>query len=367
MLVRRSWDYVVGVALGALTAPLDLACVLVALLTRGGGALAVTSLELRRIARFHGPVVTDPLDVRRCRLYLGLRWAVGLLGGGVLVLLLLWLVVGASVLTAWIFDGGWALLQDTGGGVGTGFVALVALPGIVLVFVTAAGVVGVGALDRWFATQVLGRDAERALRLRVAELTTSRDDVVDAVDAERRRIERDLHDGVQQRLVALGMLIGRARRSGDQGLLDQAHHSAQEAITELREVAHRVHPNALDAGGLVPALDALRERSPLPVTLRCNVSGRLRPAVETTLYYVVAEALTNAAKHAGASRVDVLVAPQPHDRVRVTVSDDGRGGADPSGGGLTGLARRVAAVDGTLTVHSPDGGPTTVEASVPCG
>lgn len=226
-------------------------------------------------------------------------------------------------------------------------------------------------MDRWYAVQVLGRQSERILHRRVAELTNSRDHVVDAIDDERRRIERDLHDGIQQHLVALGMLIGRARRAEKPDkmheLLTQAQATSQEAIDELREVANRVYPIALDKDGLRAAVEAMAERTGVPVRLTYGLPKRLRPAVESVLYFVISEAVTNAAKHACPKLLKVDITHQRFDRVLATVTDDGPGGADPSGTGLSGLVRRVGAVDGTLSVHSPVGGPTVVTVSVPCG
>lgn len=333
------------------------------------GAQALTGVEIRRIARFHGPVHTDALTPSRSRWYVGTRWPIGLLGTGVVLLLTLCLIVGGSMVSAWIFDGGWGLIENSDRVDGR-LVAAAALPGMPMTFVAVVGVVGIGSLDRWFAVQVLGRQSERLLHERVAALTSSRDHVVDAVDDERRRIERDLHDGVQQQLVAVGMLIGQARRTDDHGkrseLLARAHVTAQGAISELREVANRVYPIALDRDGLPAAIEAMAQRASVPVRSTYELKGRLRPAVEATIYFVVSEAVTNAAKHATPRLVEVAVTHQRFDRVRATVTDDGPGGADPSGTGLSGLARRVGALDGTLTVDSPVGGPTVVTASVPC-
>jgi signal transduction histidine kinase len=194
--------------------------------------------------------------------------------------------------------------------------------------------------------------------------------MMDAVDGERRRIERDLHDGVQQRLVALGMLIGRARRShhpdrADQLLL-QAHEESRRALTELREVAWRVYPTVLDEAGLHAALETVAERTTLPVHLTYDVEAPPAPRqVETVAYFVVSEAVTNVVKHSGATRIKVAL-HRDGPTLAVRVEDDGTGGADPAGGGLNGLASRVAALDGRFRVDSPAGGPTTVIAELPC-
>ncbi|KIF06575.1 histidine kinase, partial [Streptomyces sp. RSD-27] len=195
--------------------------------------------------------------------------------------------------------------------------------------------------------------------------------VLRAVDSERRRIERDLHDGVQQRLVALAMLLGRARRSRERdperadALLLQAHRESQEVLTELREVAWRVYPSALDSLGLEEALAGVAERCAIPLRTEFDAAGPLPGPVRTAAYFVVCEAVTNAAKHSGASAVSVRVVRRGP-VLTVRVEDDGSGGADPSGTGLSGLASRVAALDGLLRVESPAGGPTTVTAELPC-
>ncbi|MDV8023874.1 sensor histidine kinase [Rhodococcus sp. IEGM 1330] len=386
-LVRRWLMALAGVLLGSVTAISALMFTVVALVVvasarllgrRGeslrsaidAGALGLSEWEIRRLTRFHGTLHTDVATPHRCRWYLGMRWTIGLLGIGVVLLLALCVVVAGSMVSAWILNGGWGLIENADR-VDGGLITLVSLPGILLIFVAIVGVAGVGSLDRWFAVQVLGRQSDRILHQRVAELTSSRDHVVDAIDDERRRIERDLHDGIQQHLVALGMLIGRARRAEKPDkvheLLAQAQATSQEAISELREVANRVYPIALDTDGLRASVEAMAERASVPVRVTYELTERLRPAVESVLYFVISEAVTNAAKHAYPKLLEVNVAHQRFDRVLATVTDDGGGGADPSGTGLSGLARRVAAVDGTLSVHSPVGGPTVVTASVPCG
>ncbi|TYC19560.1 sensor histidine kinase, partial [Micromonospora sp. MP36] len=200
-------------------------------------------------------------------------------------------------------------------------------------------------------------------------LTASRAGVIAAVDAERQRIERDLHDGLQQRLVALGMLLGRARRSRDPGtareLLVQAHGDIQRAIDDLREVAWRVYPSALDHSSLDEVLALVAQRSAIPVQVSYTVPVRPPRPIETVLYFVACEAITNAAKHARATVISIKISPRAKG-VEMLVHDDGVGGADPHGSGLQGLARRVSALDGRLEVHSPPGGPTTIRAALPC-
>jgi len=220
------------------------------------------------------------------------------------------------------------------------------------------------------ARSLLGPTGESLLSARVEELTESRAGVVEAVDAERRRIERDLHDGVQQRLVTLGMLVGRARRAASRDpanaddLLRQAHDAAQQALVELRDVSWTIYPAILDDRGLDAALSALASRADTPVRVQYRLTGRLPRRLETAAYFVVSEAVTNAVKHAGAGLIEVTVTALV-DTTLVAIRDDGCGGANPSGSGLRGLAQRVAAVDGTFRLASPPGGPTIVTVELP--
>ena len=224
------------------------------------------------------------------------------------------------------------------------------------------------ALTRW----LLSPPADLAAR--VTELEISRERVVDAAEAERRRIERDLHDGAQQRLVALAMELGRAKAKfgddpeGAKVLLDRAHIEAKEALTELRNLVRGVHPPILTERGLDPALSGLAALCPIPVDVHVEVPVRPKPAVEAVAYFMVAEALTNVAKHSRASHASVVVEGHGFPgTLTVLVSDDGIGGADPHGAGLSGLADRVSGVDGELSVESPSGGPTMIAAVLPCG
>ncbi|MGV9315992.1 sensor histidine kinase [Streptomyces sp. NPDC003691] len=376
-LVISGTRAVVGLLAGALTAlaallaavPAGLALLAVLALPRARravlrplSALAVraTRTELRRLERCCGirpPAAYPPADALR---YAAYRIPLGLLGGMVLGLMatgLLWFLVG--------FFGWFVISVDYPLEVlGTG------LLGAFLLVLTAQGVHGTVLLEERLVRAVLGPGPHEALRRRIDQLATSRSEVVDAVDDERRRIERDLHDGVQQRLVALGILLGRARRSPDPEraglLLRQAQEESRRALAELREVAWRVHPAVLDEAGLPAALESVAERSPLPVDLHYDDGGRPPGRrTGTVLYFVVSEAVTNVVKHTAARRIGIAVR-RDGDLVRLTVEDDGAGGADPAGGGLTGLARRVAALDGRFAVHSPPGGPTTITAELPC-
>jgi signal transduction histidine kinase len=193
---------------------------------------------------------------------------------------------------------------------------------------------------------------------------------VDAFEAERRRIERDLHDGAQQRLVALTMTLGLARLDAPPGpLADQlakAHEEAGKALAELRELIHGIHPKILADYGLEAAVADAADRSVVPVDIDLELPGRPPQAVESAAYFVVCEALANVAKHSGADRAQVSGGHRDG-RLFLQVRDDGRGGADPSAGsGLTGLADRVSVLDGRLALSSPPGGPTLLLVEFPC-
>jgi signal transduction histidine kinase len=194
------------------------------------------------------------------------------------------------------------------------------------------------------------------------ELRRSRLRIVAAQDAERRRVERDLHDGAQQRLLSVALALRMARR--DPVLLDEASEQLDGAIDELRDLARGIYPAVLVDGGLAPALDALSERSPVPVEL--HVTGeRFPPPIEATAYFTVSEALTNVVKHSGASVARVCVG-RDGDVLRVSVGDDGTGGADAArGSGLRGLSDRAAALSGSLVVESSNKG-TTLTLELPC-
>ncbi|WP_336082685.1 sensor histidine kinase [Nocardia sp. SSK8] len=209
----------------------------------------------------------------------------------------------------------------------------------------------------------------------LAELRASRRAAVDDAVATLRRVERDLHDGTQARLVTIAMALGRAEErmaaGGDaRDLVADAHASSKEALTELRELVRGIHPPALELG-LGPALETLTARCAVPVALRVHLPKRPSPAIEAIAYFSVAELLTNVVKHAGASRAEVSVLPDSIRTLAITVRDNGIGGApDPGtatseGSGLAGLAARARAVDGSLTVHSPAGGPTVVTLLLP--
>src|SRR5215216_6102737 len=249
--------------------------------------------------------------------------------------------------------------------------ALVAtVAGAVLCVGAAWAVRAMAAAQGALALALLG-PSDSQLRARVEALQASRDRAVEGAEVERRRIERDLHDGAQQRMVALAMDLGMARAkletdpAAATALVGEAHEEAKRALAELRDLARGIHPAVLADRGLDAAISALAARSPVPVGVDVT-AGRLPGPVESTAYFVVAEALTNAAKHAVASEIGVRIT-RHRDLLVVEIIDDGAGGADPARGtGLRGLADRVAAVDGHLTITSPTGGPTVIRAELPC-
>jgi signal transduction histidine kinase len=229
----------------------------------------------------------------------------------------------------------------------------------------------VGAVGGAAALALENERLDAELRANLQELRASRARIVESADAARRRIERDLHDGAQQQLVAVALTLGTARSRIERDpaaaaeLLDVAAADLDAAIRDLRELARGIHPAVLSDRGLGPALEALANRIPLPVEIAELPAERLPEPIEAAAYFVVAEAITNVARYARATHAEVAVA-RNGDRVLVRVTDDGVGGADPAAGsGLRGLADRVAALDGRLEVVSPAGGGTTVRAVIP--
>jgi signal transduction histidine kinase len=252
--------------------------------------------------------------------------------------------------------------------------SIVAGPLWLHVVILAAGPVAAMALQRGRAefSRVLLAPTRAALQTRVSRLTGSRTQAVDASAAELRRIERDLHDGAQARLAALGMSIGLAEDliTDDPGqaraLLAEARESSGQALAELRDLVRGIYPPVLAERGLDGAVRALALTLPLPVDVRVELPGRAGAPVESAAYFAVAESLANVVKHAGARRAWVRL-QHTRDRLLMTVGDDGAGGADPgSGSGLRGIERRLAAFDGTITVTSPAAGPTVVTMELPC-
>ncbi|MBF8190522.1 sensor histidine kinase [Nonomuraea sp. K274] len=230
---------------------------------------------------------------------------------------------------------------------------------------------GMAALDLAVARTLLG-PSRSELGQRIETLTESRAGVIDAADAERRRIERDLHDGAQQRLVSLAMNLGLARATltdlpdSAREAIEQAHEEAKQALKELRDFVRGLHPAVLNDQGLDAALSGVAARAPFPVKLRVDIERRTSPTIEAVAFFIVSEALTNIAKHAAATKAEVSVRRE-RDRLHVLVYDDGCGGARLDGGtGLRGLAQRIDSVDGSLRMSSPLGGPTTIEVELPC-
>ncbi|MEU3613960.1 sensor domain-containing protein [Streptomyces sp. NPDC006872] len=244
----------------------------------------------------------------------------------------------------------------------------------VLLLAGGAYVLGAAAGARAALTRRLVAPRDGGREARVVELTRSRARLVDAFEAERRRIERDLHDGAQQRLVALSMALGLARLDAPPGgpLAEQLARAQDEAgavLAELRELIHGIHPKVLADHGLAAAVADAADRSPVPVDVECELPGaaRLPQAVEAAAHFVVREALANVARHSGAARARVRVEHRDGRLLVLEVSDDGGGGADRARGtGLTGLADRVSVLDGTLSVTSPPGGPTLLRVEIPC-
>jgi signal transduction histidine kinase len=260
-------------------------------------------------------------------------------------------------------------LAEVGQGPGSLAVSLLGVIGVGLVAPHLT--VAMGRLQVATAHWLLG-PRRAALEAQLEQLETSRSAAVDTAEAERRRIERDLHDGAQQRLVALAAMLGDARQHFDsdperaRAMLADAHEEAKAALKEIRDLVRGINPFILQDRGLDAALSAVVARSPVPVELDVRLSERPPSAVESAAYFVVAEALTNVARHAEATRAHVAVA-RSGNRVVIEVRDDGRGGADASvGTGLQGLRDRVAALGGTMYVLSPVGGPTTITVELPC-
>lgn len=251
-------------------------------------------------------------------------------------------------------------------------VAIATLGGVLMTLLAFGITRGLARLEAVLASALLDASPDE-LKRRVSDITSSRSRSMSAADQERRRLERDLHDGAQQRMVSLAMTLGLAQQklatNPEQGarLVAEAHEEAKRALQDLRDLARGLHPAVLTDHGLEAALPALAARCPIPTRVDVAVSPRPIPAVESAAYFVVAEALTNVARHSKAADVQVT-ARREHDLLTIEVRDDGTGGAQVvPGGGLAGLTDRVEALDGRLTMSSPDGGPTIVRVEIPCG
>jgi signal transduction histidine kinase len=246
------------------------------------------------------------------------------------------------------------------------------IAGILLLLAAPALAAALTWLDSHAGRALLGPSRAVELERRVESLSESRAGVVDAADAERRRIERDLHDGAQQRLVSLAMNLGLARATLTdvpepvRQVIAEAHEEAKEALAELRNLVRGLHPAVLEDRGLDAALSGIAARAPLPVRVHVAVSDRASPTVEAVAYFVVSECLTNIARHAAATEAEIDVR-RTGDGLVIRVTDNGIGGADPrSGTGLASLARRARSVDGSLQIDSPAGGPTVITVELPC-
>ncbi|GAA3849240.1 sensor histidine kinase [Saccharothrix violaceirubra] len=251
------------------------------------------------------------------------------------------------------------------------------LLGLSLLFAAPWAALGLSALDVLLARTLLERSARDVLAEKVESLVESRAGLMEAADAERRRIERDLHDGAQQQLTSLAMNLGIARQTLPdleepvRSVIVSAHEDAKSALADLRNLVRGLHPAVLDERGLDAALAGVCARSPVPVRLRVDVDVRPSAGIEAIAYFVVSESLTNIAKHAQAKSVEVSVRTvggrAVGGRLSVEVVDDGVGGAvERDGSGLRGLRQRVAAVDGALVVDSRPGRGTTIRAELPC-
>jgi hypothetical protein len=316
--------------------------------------------------------VTDPATWRDLA-WLGPGAIVGLGLGAVGVLVPLYGVVGLTLAPLWIWLGtGWYAYGATW--------AVDSWPAVLLCLPEGA-VVLVGGLwlapwlrrvDAYFARLFLAPTRAAELRLRVTHLTVTRADTVDAQAAELRRIERDLHDGVQARLASLSMTIGLADKLIDRNpaqahkLLDEARESSHTALVELRHLIRGIHPPVLAERGLGGAVRALALSLPVPITIDVDLPGRPDTPVESAAYFAVAETLTNMIRHSRARTGSVSIR-HADGALTMVVTDDGNGGADPGAGtGLGGIERRLAAFDGTIALSSPPGGPTVITMEVPC-
>ena len=331
-----------------------------------------------RWARWHLRLAGDrrwhPVRFRRHLLWLTVHLTTGLPLGLFALLVAGNLVTAVIAMTLW-----WAFPADEpvtlfvevpvagwATAIGLGAVQFAVLAAVI--YGTFPALAGAHArVTRWALTP---SEAER-LAGRVADLTRTRADVLDAHRAELRRIERDLHDGAQARLVAVAMRLALARQAtGDPDLVNrlvtEAHQGTEEAMVELRTVIRTTYPPILADRGLASALVAVAACSGLPTTVDVSDLCRVTAAVETVAYFAVTEALSNVTRHSRATRASVR-ASRHGDLLTVTVTDDGAGGADEARGtGLAGIRRRVGALDGTLTVRSPVGGPTEITLEVPC-
>ncbi|MEV5750390.1 histidine kinase [Actinoallomurus sp. NPDC052308] len=370
----RGLAYLLGSLLTAAVALFALPVLIVPMMTR-----AWASWHRRRADRLLGRPPSGPVRVGAWRVlgWLGTYVVTSLAFGLVAVM-----CAGNAVATAVTVPLWWALPAGTRAG---GFGAGVPLSGwgtaltlgtvqfVIFAALTFGLVPLLARLHARICGALLCPSAAERLAQRVETLTETRAGAMNAHGAELRRIERDLHDGTQARLVAIAMRLGVARESLGEDpemvgrLLREAHENTEEAMVELREVIRTIYPPILADRGLAGALTALGSRSAIDTTLDIGDLGAIPAAVEAVAYFTIAEALTNAAKHSRAARTTVRVV-RAGDRLSLEVTDDGIGGVDETlGTGIAGIRHRVLALDGTVHLHSPAGGPTTIAVSLPCG
>ncbi|MEV5539409.1 sensor histidine kinase [Saccharopolyspora shandongensis] len=385
-----------GSAVLALIALMFLLLVAVLILVGVGLLLAPMALRLvhvvadqerARLTRW-GPDVISPgpvparladalrtRSVRREIAWVGVHTCTGLTLG------LVGLTVSLNIIRDGTFPLWWQLIPPSDSTASLGLWTVHDVPGALLVGLMGVGWAivslllfpGMARLQALPGRRLLRPGPEVDLATRVAHLTATRAAALDAHSTELRRIERALHDGTQNRLVAVNVLLGAARRALTRDVADadaalgRAQDAAEDALRELRAVVRSILPPVLADRSLVDALTALAASCPVPCRVDADLPGRYAVSVEATVYFVVAEALTNIAKHSGARRATVLL-KRHDDELRLGITDDGRGGADENGGsGLYGMRRRIEAHDGTFALASPAGGPTTLTVSLPCG
>jgi signal transduction histidine kinase len=334
---------------------------------------------VRRLLQRWRVMATDPATWKDL-VYLGLLFPITLVE--FCASILLWSLVGLFALAPLIVAGNMVATGDHGMDIALGaydvtfhnpVATLPLVPlGLGLGLIALYVVRMMAIMHASIARALLGPSENQRLRTRTAQLQSSRARGVDAAESERRRIERDLHDGAQQQLLAVAMNIGRARAKldsdpeGARALIEEAHAGARDAIAELRNLARGIYPAILTDRGLDAALSALAARSDTPVEVVVDLPTRPPAAVESIAYFIVAESLVNISKYARATSASVSITRDPQ-WVIVEIADNGVGGAKATpGGGLAGLADRAATIDGILTVNSPVGGPTVVRADLPC-
>jgi len=339
---------------------------------RGLYGLDITDLQLRRRQKpgFGGwlrSLGRQSIDGRMWRALAS--FAIACVFGAIVLRLFWGLVWSAIYAFSPLFVEGEAV-APFGNTIAVGWAPLI---GILGVLASAAGIIGLALLHRSIARAIVVPNREAELTERVRTTSAQREGAVRAADVERTRIERDLHDGVQPRLVSVGMTLGLAQQKIDndpdaaKALINEAHTSTKAAITELRQLARGIHASVLDDRGLDAALSALASRSHIPVHLDVRMDGRCSKDAEAAVYFCIAESLTNAAKHSRASETRVVVRTREGNVLWARVEDNGMGGAQVQpGGGLDGISNRVLAAGGTIRIDSPQGGPTSVEVSVPC-